>query len=186
MAEQVQRGVRVSASEMAEAARPMMDPSLSRSRTRLVATPAARAASGLVKAEKPAQASSARPELSDDERAAREAVRKIAAIVCWRFPQAFRIPRVPLAIGIAEQLAAALGEDVEPQALGRFIGWWVKRWDYLVAVTEGIARHNLDGSLAGFPTVEHQRAAAIRVYGERAPRVIARIEARQEEGECPM
>lgn len=84
------------------------------------------------------------------------------------FPEAFRVPAVPLAIGIHRQILDVVGEDIDPDELSAFLKYWVRRWSYLHAVWRGEARRNLDGSLAGVPTIEQLNGAAKMLWGERA------------------
>jgi hypothetical protein len=118
----------------------------------------------------------------DPEKAERRAaVRQVEALLRARWPVAFCVPRVPLAIGIHKQVLELAGDAIpDPAVLGRFFYGWVRKWDYLDAVAHGEARRNLDGSPAGEPDEPQRREAARQVYGaQRFEAVLARIAARQ-------
>jgi sRNA-binding protein len=76
------------------------------------------------------------------------------------FPEAFRLPAVPLAIGIHHQILDVAGDDINPRELSTFMRYWCGRWSYLMAVSRGEQRRNLDGSIAGVPTIEQRNDAA--------------------------
>lgn len=77
-----------------------------------------------------------------------------------RWPDLFlRRPQPPLAIGIHEQLIAALGE-VDETILSVVLMLWTSRYGYKAALARGEARRNLDGTDAGFPTAQQQAFAA--------------------------
>lgn len=109
-----------------------------------------------------------------------ERVRQVAALLRDRFPRVFCIPRLPLAVGIHQQVLDELGSDVDAKAVRRFLRSWVTRTDYLDAIAHGEPLLNLDGSPAGLPTPDQQQNAAERVYGARAAAVLARIRGRSE------
>jgi sRNA-binding protein len=51
---------------------------------------------------------------------------EIEELLCRRFPLAFRKPaRWPLAIGIYQQILAAVGGDIDATSLSRFMATWV-------------------------------------------------------------
>ena len=105
---------------------------------------------------------------------------EVEALLRVCFPEAFRVPRPPLAIGIDKQVLDVAGADIDRKTLTCVLRFWVSRPDYLDAVAHGEPRVNLDGSAAGIPTEEQQRSAACRVYGKRrAPAILARIAARR-------
>jgi ProQ/FINO family len=104
----------------------------------------------------------------------------IDAMLRERWPVAFCVPRVPLAVGVREQILDVIGAEVAAKALGLFLAWWTQRSDYLDAVCHGEARRNLDGSPAGEPDEAQRRQAAGEVYGARAEQVLARIAARRD------
>ena len=81
---------------------------------------------------------------------------------------------------IHKQVLEAAGDAIDSVVLGRFMHWWVRKWDYLDAIAHGEARRNLDGSPAGEPDEPQRREAARQVYGARAEVVLARIAARLE------
>jgi sRNA-binding protein len=91
------------------------------------------------------------------------------------FPEAFRVPAVPLAIGIHHQILEVAGDSIDPAELSAFLRYWVSRWSYLQAVKRGEPRRNLDGSLAGLPTIEQRNDAARRLWGERAQPIVEHI-----------
>ena len=104
-----------------------------------------------------ARTAEARAAFWAEVKAARHAT---AALLCDRWPAAFCVPRVPLAIGIYNQVLNAAGDDFEPIALRRFFHWWVRKIDYLDAVAHGEPRRNLDGSLTDVPDEQTRLSAA--------------------------
>jgi hypothetical protein len=116
----------------------------------------------------------------DPEKAARlAAVRQVEALLCECFPEAFRTPPPPLAIGIHLQILDIAGDNIDAKALGWFLQYWTRKPGYLDAIAHGEPRRNLDGSVAGEPDEQQRRAAAAAVYGRRAEAVLARIAARR-------
>jgi sRNA-binding protein len=79
------------------------------------------------------------------------------------FPEVFRLPAVPLAIGIHKQILEVAGEDIDLRELSIFMR--CTRWSYLQAIRRGEPRRNLDGSIADTPTRE-QRDDAARKLGQ--------------------
>lgn len=79
------------------------------------------------------------------------------------FPDAFRLPAVPLAIGIHRQILDVAGDTIDADELGAFMRYWTTRWSYLMAVARGEPRRNLDGSIADAPTSEQREDAARRL-----------------------
>ena len=104
---------------------------------------------------------------------------RVEAVLRQRWPAVFCTPRVPLRIGIREDILALAGEDIDPVELSAFLRWWVRRLDYADAVAHGEDRRDLDGNPAGCPDENQIRAAATRVYGPRAAEMLARIGARR-------
>ena len=157
-------------------------------RRMLTASPAMRARLGLVEVKPPP----AKPDPEPVGVAAPQPARKsrwrgrgvfdpaLDAMLRERWPVAFCVPRLPLAIGIREQILDVAGTEVDAKALGLFLAWWVARSDYLDAIAHGEARRNLDGSPAGEPDEAQRRQAAGEVYGHRAEAVLGRIEARRQ------
>jgi sRNA-binding protein len=148
---------------------------------KLIASPAARAAAlrtGKLELSVVAPAPPI-PSVSD------EAVAAVEALLRERFPEVFRTPRPPLAIGVYEQILVA-GGDIDVAALKGFLRCWVRKYDYLDAVAHGEARLNLDGTAAGRPSADQQRCAATRVYGAgRGAVVLARLAARDQTRDKP-
>ena len=66
---------------------------------------------------------------------------------------------LPLAIGVDRQIVE-LG--LTSKEAGDILRWWTLRHEYRAAVARGGRRHNLDGSLAGELTAEHQAEATQR------------------------
>jgi sRNA-binding protein len=87
------------------------------------------------------------------------------------FPEVFSLPAVPLAIGIHNQILDVAGDSIDTTELGAFMRYWVSRWSYLTAVWRGEPRRNLDGSVAGSPTIEQRNNAARRLWGGRAQQI---------------
>lgn len=163
--------------------------------TTLVASPAMQAAAqklGLVEVEpkrvdetstvSSAESSSSLSVTAEEKAVRLAAVRAVEALLRSRWPVVFCVPRVPLAIGIHKQVLELAGAAIDPVALGLFMHWWVRKWDYLDAVAHGEARRNLDGSPAGEPDEPQRREAARQVYGVRAEAVLVRIAARRVPG----
>jgi hypothetical protein len=92
--------------------------------------------------------------------------RELEAALVERFTPVFdRARPKPLAIGIHEAIAAAIG-DLDRRVLGMFIRYWTWRWPYLKAVAaDGSVRHALDGSVVGPVSDEHRQGAADRIRG---------------------
>ena len=89
------------------------------------------------------------------------------------FPEVFSLPAVPLAIGIHNQILDVTGDSIDPRELSIFLRYWVRRWAYLQAVWRGEPRRNLDGSVAGSPTIEQRNDAARKLWGDRAQQIAA-------------
>jgi sRNA-binding protein len=75
------------------------------------------------------------------------------------FPEAFKYPPVPLAIGIGPRLCELLSPEFKPADIRVFLHAWTSGPRYLKAVARGQLRRNLDGSPAGLPEPEHRAAA---------------------------
>ena len=101
----------------------------------------------------------------EQQRIARERLWPILSEV---FPEVFRLPAVPLAVGIHQQILDVAGDSIDPAELSAFLQYWTRRWAYLKAIWRGEPRRNLDGSVAGVPTIEQRNAAARQLWGERA------------------
>jgi sRNA-binding protein len=89
------------------------------------------------------------------------------------FPEVFSLPAVPLAIGIHNQILDIAGDSIDATELGAFMRYWVRRWSYLMAVWRGEPRRNLDGSVAGSPTIDQRNDAARKLWGDRARQITA-------------
>jgi sRNA-binding protein len=89
------------------------------------------------------------------------------------FPEVFSLPAVPLAIGIHKQILDIAGDSIDATELGAFMRYWVRRWSYLMAVWRGEPRRNLDGSVAGSPTIDQRNDAARKLWGDRARQITA-------------
>jgi ProQ/FINO family len=79
------------------------------------------------------------------------------------FPEAFKYPPVPLAIGIGPRLCKLLSPEFKPAEIRFFLHAWTSGPRYLKAVTRGEMRRDLDGSPAGLPEPEHRAAAKERL-----------------------
>src|SRR5262249_19945337 len=88
------------------------------------------------------------------------------------FPQAFKYPPVPLAIGTGPKLCELLGAEFKPAEIRRFLHAWTTGPRYLKALVRGEMRRHLDGSAAGLPEPKHRAAAEQRleVLGHSGPR----------------
>ena len=89
------------------------------------------------------------------------------------FPEVFSLPAVPLAIGIHNQILDIAGDSIDATELGAFMRYWVRRWSYLMAVWRGEPRRNLDGSVAGSPTIDQRNDAGRKLWGDRARQITA-------------
>jgi hypothetical protein len=134
--------------------------------TRLVASPAARAAArkaGLKPADSPKTAvEAAETAPSPDDRRIHRHLLSLDPRLRW--PGAFCEPPKPLAIGTGQALADLLivpGREVEFDDLRGVLRWWCNRPDYLMAVARGEARVDLAGKPVALPSAaERERAAA--------------------------
>jgi sRNA-binding protein len=79
------------------------------------------------------------------------------------FPEAFKYPPVPLAIGIGPRLCELLSPEFKPAEIRVFLHAWTSGPRYLKAVARGEMRRNLDGSPAGLPEPKHCAAAKERL-----------------------
>jgi hypothetical protein len=79
------------------------------------------------------------------------------------FPEAFKYPPVPLAIGIGPRLCELLGPEFKPAEIRVFLHAWTSGARYLKAVARGNMRRNLDGSPAGLPEPAHRADAKERL-----------------------
>jgi sRNA-binding protein len=79
------------------------------------------------------------------------------------FPELFKYPPVPLAIGIGHRLCELLSPEFKPAEIRFFLHAWTSGPRYLKAVSRGEMRRNLDGSPAGLPEPEHRAAAKERL-----------------------
>jgi sRNA-binding protein len=75
------------------------------------------------------------------------------------FPEVFKYPPVPLAIGIGPRLCELLNPEFKPAEIRVFLHAWTSGPRYLKAVVRGEMRRNPDGSPAGLPEPEHRAAA---------------------------
>jgi sRNA-binding protein len=149
----------------------------------LTAPAAARAAAeerGLVPPPKPETLVPTEPKGSEKQIriAQRRKQERIAREHLWPrlsevFPEVFSLPAVPLAIGIHNQILDVAGDSIDPRELSTFLRYWVSRWAYLRAMWRGEPRRNLDGSVAGSPTIEQRNDAARRLWGDRAQQIAA-------------
>lgn len=72
------------------------------------------------------------------------------------FPAGFTEPPVPLAVGLRQQLRAAIPPLATERKLRRAITWWCHSPAYLEAVAAGQERRNIDGTPSGdYPSAEH-------------------------------
>jgi hypothetical protein len=88
------------------------------------------------------------------------ATKDLLAVLCERWPAAFCTPRVPLAIGIHQELLAVLGEEISTKTVSWAMRHWTHRPDYLDALVRGEVRRNLDGSPATAPSEQDRQNAA--------------------------
>jgi len=79
------------------------------------------------------------------------------------YPEAFKYPPVPLAIGIGHRLCELLSPEFKPSEIRVFLHAWTSGPRYLKAVARREMRRNLDGSPAGLPEPEHCAGAKERL-----------------------
>lgn len=82
-----------------------------------------------------------------------------------RFPLAFCLPAKPLAIGIHRAILEYPEISGDPRELSTFMRYWCSRHSYLRAIHRGDPRRNLDGSVAGIPTVAERNIAGRYLWG---------------------
>lgn len=114
---------------------------------------------------KPSNKQRKRAEFLARQRAARD---HLWPLLSERFPEAFRLPPRPLAIGVHTKIIEALavaGNEIDERELSRFMRFWCGRWTYLRAVHAGEERRNLDGSAAGVPTIAERNIAGRYLWG---------------------
>jgi sRNA-binding protein len=87
-------------------------------------------------------------------------------------PEVFRIPPVPLAVGIRRQVLDLAGDEVPWNDIAAVLRRWASRYDYIAAIAAGGQRFNLDGSHAGEVTPEHQQFARAQLAACTAPKPI--------------
>ena len=105
----------------------------------------------------------------------REDIHATIELLCERFPQAFfqfERRRVPLKIGIREDILAVLGDAIDRPLLGLALRFYTGNLSYRRAQKAGIPRIDLDGNACG--TVSEADAASA------ARDVASRIAALQE------
>jgi sRNA-binding protein len=74
-------------------------------------------------------------------------------------PVVFRIPPVPLAVGIRRQVLDLAGDEYTWNEVAAVLRRWTGRYDYVVAIAAGGQRFNIDGTPAGEVMPEHQQFA---------------------------
>jgi sRNA-binding protein len=85
------------------------------------------------------------------------------------YPNAFKYPPVPLAIGVGLKLRELLGAEFKPADIRAFLQAWTSGPRYLKAVARGEMRRNLDGSPAALPESQHRADAQERLHAMRRP-----------------
>jgi ProP effector len=75
--------------------------------------------------------------------------------------------RRPLAVGIHNEMIAALDGVVSKTAIGRALGYYVGSPRYIEALKAGMPRIGLDGEPVGFVTEDQERSAARRIKKKR-------------------
>ena len=70
---------------------------------------------------------------------------------------------LPLAIGVREIIAEAVGDRFAADKISWFLRWWTKRSEYLAAIAQGGRRYYLGGSPAGEIADEHRADAEKRI-----------------------
>jgi ProP effector len=98
------------------------------------------------------------------------------SLLAERFPKCFAVfeqRRKPLKLGIHLDLQAALGAIIAPDELGRALRYYCGNVGYLRATSEGAARYDLDGNVAGVVTAK-EAAHALAQIAARAAKAAAR------------
>ena len=96
-------------------------------------------------------------------------------LLSTRFPEAFKLPPVPLAVGIHKQIRKIVGDDIDPAELGAFMRYWTMRQTYLMAVWRGEPRRNLDGTFASSPTINQRNDAGRKLWGDAAKPIVEAV-----------
>jgi sRNA-binding protein len=100
----------------------------------------------------------------------RARVRADLDLIATEFPDVFDRRGVPLAIGIHNAIATRMAGRLTPQEVVVALARWTSRAGYLRALSEpGAVRHNLDGSVAGPVSAEHQAFAVEKLAQMRKP-----------------
>jgi|SRR6478609_944724 sRNA-binding protein len=113
------------------------------------------------------------------------------AMLCARFPKAFFLyerRRVPLKIGIRNDVIAVLGDAIDRKLLVRALKHYFVNLGYQLAVRAGRPRYDLDGNIAGEVTeleAESARRSAAGIRALRAPRKRPRPQAIAPETPAP-
>jgi sRNA-binding protein len=79
------------------------------------------------------------------------------------YPALFNAHRLPMAMGIFEQLSDHLPEHISKTDLRATLGWYASRVKYLHNLCSHENRLNLDGTVAGQITAAEKAAAAQKI-----------------------
>jgi hypothetical protein len=85
----------------------------------------------------------------------------LEALLCELAPAVFNDQPPSLAIGIDAALVALLAGEFDAVVIARFLRDWVRRPEYLAALSRGDVRRDLDGHPAGAPDDRARTFAAI-------------------------
>jgi sRNA-binding protein len=95
------------------------------------------------------------------------------AMLCARFPKAFFLyerRRVPLKIGIRNDVIAVLGDAIDRKLLVRALKHYFVNLGYQLAVRAGRPRYDLDGNVAGQVCAQEAEYALRAIAGLKAMR----------------
>jgi ProP effector len=115
----------------------------------------------------------------------------VIELLAERFPKAFFLyerKRVPLKVGIRNDLTAVLGDAIEPKLLNVALRHYFVNIGYQFALKAGRPRYDLDGNIAGEVTeleAESARRSAAGIRALRAPRKRPRPQAIAPETPAP-
>jgi sRNA-binding protein len=90
--------------------------------------------------------------LEDEDVISRDDIIATIELLCERFPRTFfqyERRRVPLKVGISDDVAAVLGDAIDRGLLGAALGFYTHNLFYRKAQKAGVPRIDLDGNPAG-------------------------------------
>jgi ProP effector len=109
----------------------------------------------------------------------RKQIEATIALLCERFPKCFVMferRRVPLKVGIRDDIIAILGDQIDRQLLNAAMQYYCNNFHYRRSQKPGALRFDLDGNPCGEVSEEHAAGAAKDI----AARKIAQAKKKQE------